>query len=134
MLIKKIFLILLFTLFLTSCAKQSSGIGDPVAGKELFNRTTIDSAPGCSICHSTQPGKVIIGPSLAGVANRAGARVSGQSAEDYLRNSILNPNQFVVDKFSPGLMYPNYRNDLTEKQINDLVAYLSTLDLRAAQP
>jgi cytochrome c2 len=134
MLTKKILLILLLNMLLASCAQQSSQIGDPVAGKELFLQTTIDSAPGCTTCHSTQPDTIIVGPSLAGIANRAGARVSGQTAEDYLHNSILDPNQYVVDGFSPGLMYQNYKDVLTDEQINDLIAYLSTLNLQVVRP
>jgi cytochrome c2 len=134
MLTKKILLILLLNMLLASCAQQPSRIGDPAAGKELFHQTTIDSAPGCTTCHSTQPDKIIVGPSLAGIANRAGARVSGQTAEDYLHNSILDPNQYVVDGFSPGLMYQNYKDVLTDEQINDLIAYLSTLNLQVVRP
>lgn len=134
MLTLKIFLILLFSLLLTSCGQQSDQTGDPTAGKELFQQTTIDSAPGCMTCHSTQPEKVIVGPSLAGVANRAGTRVPGQTAEDYLHNSILDPNLYVVDGYLSGLMYQNYRDVLTDEQINDLIAYLSTLDLQVVRP
>ena len=71
---------------------------------------------------------------MAGIANRAGARVSGQTAEDYLHNSILDPNQYVVDGFSPGLMYQNYKDVLTDEQITDLIAYLSTLNLQVVRP
>ena len=130
----KIILILMFSMILISCAQQSNQIGDPITGKELFHQTTIGSAPGCTTCHSTQSEKVIVGPSLAGIANRAGGRVSGQTAEEYLRNSILDPNLYVVDRFSSGLMYQNYRDVLTDEQINDLIAYLSTLDLQVVQP
>ena len=45
MLTKKILLILLLNMLLASCAQQSSRIGDPVAGKELFLQTTIDLRP-----------------------------------------------------------------------------------------
>jgi cytochrome c2 len=124
----------MFSMLLTSCAQQPDQLGDPAAGEELFHQTTIDSAPGCTTCHSTQPDKIIVGPSLAGIADRAGARVSGQTAEDYLHNSILDPNQYVVDGFSPSLMYQNYKDVLTDEQINDLIAYLSTLNLQVVRP
>lgn len=51
-----------------------------------------------------------------------------------MRNSILDPNLYVVDRFSSGLMYQNYRDVLTDEQINDLIAYLSTLDLQVVRP
>jgi cytochrome c553 len=101
---------------------------DPAAGETLFKQSTIDSAPGCSVCHSTEPNQVDAGPSLAGVASSAGQRVKGQTAEAYLRNSILTPNAYVVKGFSPNAMYQNYGKVLTDKQVNDLVAYLLTLE------
>ncbi len=131
---KRLSLLIMVGLLLTACGQQSSQIGDLVAGKELFHQTTIAIAPSCMTCHSTQPDKVIVGPSLAGIANRAGSRVSDQTAREYLRNSILNPNLHVVEGFSSGLMYQNYKNVLTEEQINDLIAYLSTLDTKIVRP
>jgi cytochrome c551/c552 len=115
------------SLLLAACQQQTTSAGDPRAGEALFHQVRIDSAPSCMTCHSTQPDKVIIGPSLSGVANRAGQRVPGQAAEEYLRSSILNPNLYVVDGFSPGLMYQNYKEALTDEQVGDLVAYLGSL-------
>ncbi|MEZ4516489.1 MAG: cytochrome c [Chloroflexota bacterium] len=104
-------------------------VGDAAAGEALFNSATIgdNSAPGCVTCHSLEEGVVIVGPSQAGLAARAGQRVAGESADEYLRNSILHPNDYVVDGFAEGLMYQYYADDLTPEQIDDLVAYLETL-------
>ncbi len=124
---KKIFLFIVISLLLTACGKQSSQAGDPAAGKALFNQASIDSVPSCNTCHSTKPDTVTIGPSLAGVAKRAESRVPGQTAEEYLRNCILTPNAYVVGGFPAGVMVQKYRDVLTEEQVNDLVAYLSTL-------
>ncbi len=114
--------------------KPSTGGGGPVTGdasrgKDLFNKTVIGpkSAPGCVTCHSLEPNKTLVGPSLAGVAGRAGSRVSGKSAEEYLRESIVNPNAFVVEGFPSGVMYQNYGKELSEQEIADLVAFLLTL-------
>ena len=114
--------------------KSSAGGGGPVTGdagrgKELFNKTVIGpkSAPGCVTCHSLEPGKTLVGPSLAGIAGQAGTRVSGKSAEEYLRESIVNPNAFVVEGFPSGVMYQNYGKELSEQEIADLVAFLLTL-------
>lgn len=124
---KKIFLLMVISLLLTACGQQSNLAGDPRAGETLFQQATIDSAPGCKTCHSIEPGKVTIGPSLAGVAKSAAERVPGQTTEEYLRNCILDPNQYVVDGFSRGLMYQKFKDVLTDDQVNNLVAYLSTL-------
>lgn len=101
--------------------------GDATRGEELYKQTTIGSAPGCVTCHSLEEGVVLVGPSHAGVATRAGTYVEGQSAEEYLRESIVKPDAHVVDGFTAGVMYQNYGTDLTEQQIDDLVAYLLTL-------
>jgi nitric oxide reductase subunit C len=104
--------------------------GDAARGEELYNQTTIGtaSAPGCNTCHSREEGVVLVGPSHAGVATRAATYVEGQSAEEYLRESIVSPNSHIVDGFVAGVMYQNYGEDLTEQEIDDLVAYLLTLD------
>lgn len=127
MLNTKIILLVILSLFLAACGQQSTPSGDPIAGETLFAQVTIDSAPGCASCHVTQADTVLVGPSLAGIANRAGERVPDQSAEEYLQNSILDPNLYVVEGFSAGLMYQKYKDVLKDEQVRDLVAYLSTL-------
>lgn len=102
----------------------ASGAGDAAAGKTLFAQQVIGSNPGCITCHSLEAGKTLVGPSLAGVAGRAGSAVSGQSAEQYLRQSLTEPDAFVAKGFTKGLMPKPAIND---KQVNDLVAYLQTL-------
>jgi cytochrome c2 len=103
--------------------------GDAANGETLYRGTTIGSAsaPGCVTCHSTEPGVVLVGPSHAGVGARAATAVSGMSAEEYLRESIVNPNAVVTEGFAEGVMYQNYGTDLTDQQISDLVAFLLTL-------
>lgn len=95
---------------------------DPVVrGQRLFS-----SAPAiCSTCHSLQADVVIVGPSLAGIANRAGSRVEAQNAEAYIRNSILHPGDFVVPGFQD-VMQKNFGDLLSGDQINDLIAFLMT--------
>jgi hypothetical protein len=60
------------------------------------------------------------------VAARAQTRVLGQSAEEYLRNSILNPGDFIVPGFN-NVMAQNLGDMLTGAQINNIVAFLMTL-------
>jgi nitric oxide reductase subunit C len=112
------------------------GPKDPAAlGEQVFRTAT----PACVACHSTAPGVNLAGPSLAGVSARAEKLLqSGQytgKAKDvagYIRESIMQPSAHVV----PGPMYSangvsfmptTFGKDLTPEQIDDLVAYLSTL-------
>jgi cytochrome c2 len=107
----------------------SAGENSVQRGQALFEKTTLgpNSAPGCLTCHSREPGQTLVGPSLAGIAERAGTIVSGQSAEEYLHASIVDPNAHVAEGFSGNIMYGKYGNELSEGEVNDLVAYLMTL-------
>jgi cytochrome c len=75
-----------------------------------------------------EPGQPDIdGPNLSGVALRAGQRVPNQSAEAYLRESIVAPYAYVLPGYQSGIMIRNYEEYLSPQQIDDLVAYLMTL-------
>ena len=99
-------------------------LSDPVAlGRATFTEAT------CFACHTVSGlSEGIIGPALDGIASRAGDRVSGLSAEEYIRESILNPNAFMVEGFAEGIMLPNFGETLSEEQIDSLVAFLLTLE------
>lgn len=100
---------------------------DPVAGKRLFSGNTLGTNTGCVVCHSLDPNGRLVGPSLAGVATRAAERVPGLSAEEYLRQSILEPNAYVVEGYPANLMPPNFAQTLSDRQVDDLVGFLMTL-------
>jgi len=111
--------------------------GDPEAGERLYTSLTIGraDAPGCVTCHSLEPGEIKVGPSHAGVASRAAEVIrqadyagSATSAEEYLRESILDPNAYVKSGFVPGVMYQGYSQTLTAGELEDLVAFLLTLN------
>ena len=48
------------------------------------------------------------------------------SAEEYLRQSILEPDAYIVEGFPAGQMLPNLGEILSPQQIDDLVAFLLT--------
>ncbi|MEZ4669202.1 MAG: c-type cytochrome [Anaerolineae bacterium] len=103
-------------------ASAAIDMSDPVArGRALFSQPPAI----CSTCHSLTPNVVIVGPSLAGVAARAGERVAGTNAEEYLRTSIIHPEAFIVPGFE-NVMQKNFGDVLTSDQINDLIAFLSS--------
>jgi len=126
---------LLLALLLVACGgggdtNDDEAGQDPVAlGEKLYKGQSIGSAssPGCVTCHSMEEGVTLVGPSHAGVGSRAGTLVAGMSAEEYLKESIVEPNAHIVDGFSPGVMYQNYAKELSDEQIDALVAYMLTL-------
>lgn len=91
-------------------------------GESIFASGT-DRAPACTLCHSLD-GMVLVGPSLQHIATTAGMRVKGESAQDYIRASIVNPSAYKVAGYETGTMYPNYGFDLSAEQIDALVAFL----------
>ncbi|MGD2059426.1 MAG: hydrogenase iron-sulfur subunit [Acidimicrobiia bacterium] len=97
---------------------------DAEAGRRVFE----SSRAGCTVCHSVDPGVQLVGPNLAGVALTAGERVSGMTSEQYLRQSIVDPDAHVVDGFPAGQMLDIYEETLSTDEIDALVAYLMTLD------
>ena len=103
-------------------ASASGGQGDPQHGKQIFTGSGT-----CFTCHDTAQGIQIVGPSLKGVATRAETRKPGMSAIDYLHESIVKPNAFVVQGFVAGVMPQNFAQQLSAKDIDDVVAYLLTL-------
>jgi cytochrome c2 len=102
-------------------------IPDPAAGERLYYQNAGGVNTGCRICHSLVKDQRIIGPSFYGIADRAGTRVPGMSAEEYLRQSILEPNAFVVPDYPAGQMVQTFGKILTEEEIQDLIAFLMTL-------
>ncbi len=98
------------------------GTGDPGRGQVIFG-----SIGTCTACHDVSSGITIVGPSLKGIASRAGTQKPGTSADAYLHESIVSPNAHVVQGFLPNLMPQNFSQILSTQQINDLVAYLMSL-------
>jgi mono/diheme cytochrome c family protein len=121
-------LLLIAALTITACGGGDTGSNSSTStGDELFQEATIGSLAGCKTCHSLEPEVVIIGPSLAGIGTLAESRVTGVLAEDYLRQSILDPNAHLVEGFPANVMPNTYQKQLTEEQIEALVNYMLTL-------
>lgn len=86
--------------------------GNPAAGKAVF------ASNGCGGCHTFTPAgtKGTIGPDLDQV-------LKGKDAE-FVRQSIVDPNAEIAEGFQPNVMPQTYGQQLTSKQIADLVAFL----------
>ncbi len=130
---KTIFVLVILVLLLAACGGGGGGAAPAPAagganvanGEKLFKQTVIGAQAGCITCHSLD-GSKLVGPTMKGLATRAASEVPGLSAEEYIRQSILEPNAHVVKDYPAGVMQ-SYKNDLKEQELNDLVAYLLTL-------
>ncbi len=96
------------------------------AGETLFHQGA-NGAPACITCHTLDRGTAGVGPSLLGLSEEAGKRVVGLSAEDYVRQSILQPNAYVAPGYIAGVMYQNYAGQLQSDEVDALVNYVLSL-------
>ncbi len=119
-------IVMLLVIFVISACSAGASVPptptpDPlvVQGQQVFNAR-------CATCHALVPDTIIIGPSLAGVATRAETRVEGLTADEYIQLSILRPGDYIVEGFS-NVMITNFAKELTNEDMNALVAFLLTL-------
>jgi mono/diheme cytochrome c family protein len=97
----------------------SAGLAEAKTGDQIF------TAAGCAGCHTFGPAgsNGTIGPSLNELKSQAGTLVPGKSAEEYVRESLEDPNAFIVKGFSANVM-PSFKGRLTDEQIQALIDYL----------
>ncbi len=90
-------------------------------GKDVF------SAKGCFACHSVD-GTPKVGPTFKGVYGHDVELADGSKVkvdENYIRESLMDPNLKVVKGFVPSM--PTFRGLLTDTEINALIAYIKSL-------
>jgi mono/diheme cytochrome c family protein len=99
-------------------ALATAGLAQAKTGEQIF------TAAGCAGCHTFSPAgsNGTIGPNLDDLAAAAGKREPGKSAEEYVRESLTNPEAFLAEGF--GNAMPSYEGRLTDEQIQALVDYL----------
>jgi cytochrome c oxidase subunit 2 len=93
------------------------------AGEKEFSKL------GCATCHAAGPSSR--GPSLAGLYGTAVHLQGGRTVkadETYLRESIMDPRAKIVAGFEP--LMPTFKNQVSEDQINQLIAYIKSLPSR----
>ena len=102
----------------TVAAEKQQAAGDAKAGATLF------TAQGCGGCHVFKPANSQgnVGPDLDKLAQYAKTANQG-SLEEFTHESIANPSAYI-EKGYPNAM-PNFGSTLSDKQIADLVAYLT---------
>jgi mono/diheme cytochrome c family protein len=99
-----------------SGALAQAGLAGATTGEQIF------TAAGCAGCHTLSKAGATgtIGPSLNDLANSKDVK---GSPEDYVRQSVLDPDAVVVSGFQAGVM-PSFKGKLTDKQIQALIQYL----------
>jgi cytochrome c oxidase subunit 2 len=102
-------------------ADSTSGMSLAQNGERLF------ASLSCNACHSGQANAR--GPSLAGIYGSHLTLANGSTAladEAYLRDSILNPSDHVMQGFAP--IMPTYQGQVSEDGVISLVEYIKSLN------
>lgn len=106
-----------------------------VAGEAAADVEAIVAKASCTGCHVIPgvPGAVgMIGPNLSTIGVDGASRVEGLTGEEYIRQSILEPNAFIAPQCPtgpclPNLMMKSLGEILSPEEIDAVVAYLSQL-------
>lgn len=100
---------------------QPSDLAPAEWGKQLVQEWA------CTTCHSTD-GSQMVGPTWQGKFGSEEPLADGSTVtvdENYLRESILEPNAKVVEGFAP--VMNTYQGQLNDDQINAIIEYIKTL-------
>lgn len=96
-----------------------AGVGGSLAdqGRALFG------AKACAGCHSVD-GSRLVGPSFKGLYGKmeGGDKVD----ENFLRESILNPNAKIAAGYPAGVM-PAFAGQLTDEEVNALIEFIKSV-------
>lgn len=91
---------LVLTALIVAAPGAAFAAGDPVKGKAQFAK--------CAMCHSLQPGKAAVGPSLAGVIGRKAGSMPGYKYSKAMASSGLTWTPETVSRYitNPRAMVP----------------------------
>lgn len=102
--------------------------GDGDTASANLNGADLTSQFACVACHSTD-GSEVIGPSFKGLFGSMVQLDNGQMVkadDDYLKRSILQPNEEIVNRFPKGVM-PPFEGNITDAELDAIIDYLKTL-------
>jgi cytochrome c len=114
--------ILILSAGLAAMTIPARAAGDAKNGEQIFNQ--------CKPCHSLEPGKNGVGPTLHGLLGRKAGTVPGYSYSPAMQSSGIAWNEDSLAKFlaDPSTVVPGtkmvYAGIKNEAQRDDLIVYL----------
>jgi cytochrome c oxidase subunit 2 len=96
------------------------GLATAVVGQKVYSTR-------CMVCHNTTSEKKI-GPGWGGIYGKQEALEGGKTVvvdENYIRESILDPNAKIVKGFSP--VMPSFAGQLNEQELLGVIDYIKSL-------
>ena len=101
---------------------------DGAAGGTLADKgRALYGAKACVGCHSLD-GTRVVGPTFKGLFGRTEQTDKGdvKADENYLRESILQPNAKITASYPGGVM-PTFAGQLTDDEVNALIEFIKTV-------
>ena len=115
----------LFALALAVCT-LAVACAEPRATEPIARGAQVYREKSCATCHQVGSGGGTGGPALTHIATVAADRKPATGAEDYIRESVLDPGAYVVPGY-PDTMPRGLARGLSQEDFDDLVRYLLTL-------
>jgi cytochrome c2 len=110
-----------------------------VRGAKLFSKFQPVAGMACANCHRVDSEEKLVGPGLLNVAWRASNNVEERltrrgidpaapdRVERYLHAAIVDPTGYVLPGY-PDIMPKNWGKVFSSSQLDDLIAYLRSLN------
>lgn len=121
---KLVVLLILIAFVLAGCSAGDQSDGDleseAALGQEVYERL------GCDGCHAES--SAVEAPALTGVFGSEVQLEGGETVtadEEYIRESILAPQEKVVAGYQP--IMPDYEGQVTDEELEALVEYVQSL-------
>ena len=118
----------------TAADEADAEAGEAVAAAppEIATAFMKGTCTGCHVIPGVPNAVGITGPNLANIGTVAATRVEGQSAEEYIRASILAPEEYIAPDCptgpcAAGIMLETFGSLLSEDELDGVVDYLLAL-------
>ncbi len=111
-----------FETWLETAGSADDNLSPVELGEALTQRNA------CVTCHSTD-GSVLQGPSFQGLFGSEVTLQNGETVtadENYIRESVLNPQAKIHEGFQP--VMPSFAGTLDDDQINAIIEYIKTIE------
>ena len=84
---------------------------------------------GCVGCHNMNlpqdaQNRGPVAPNMGNLHETAATKVPGEDGPTYVHNSIVNPNDFVNEGYTAGIMPQNFTEKMSEEEIQSLVDWI----------
>lgn len=119
-------ILLAFLMLSVAVGRAAAAPQEVQAGRAVFQTN-------CAVCHTVQPNRTLIGPSLFGVVNRPAGQEPGFHYSEANRHSGLTWNPATLDRYltAPGQVVPGtfmtFPGLKDPAQRAEVIAFLETL-------